>query len=261
MAKIKEIKAFLESLVPPQSQDSWDNSGVQICFNEEREVKRLGFALSVSGEVLELSAQLGVELLITHHPITIGGVKRISAEGYPEALFLKALERGISIYSMHTNLDVSPYGPTVVIAKILGLTQEEPLSEGTPSYGIVGRLKNKTKERVLLLKLLSSLPRDVVRTVGHSPEREVERVAICSGSGASLIDEAAQKAELYITGDVKYHDALKALELGLTVFDVGHFGSERLFYKEIGKLLSESFPELELIAIPEKSPFEVAGDG
>jgi len=257
MVKLKEIKEFLDSTVPLELQDSWDNSGLQAGWSE-KEVKVVGFALSVSTEVLEEASEKGVDLLITHHPITISGVKFLIAEAYPSNLLLEAVRRGVAVYALHTNLDVSPYGPTAFIAREIGL-EGEPIVENPP-YGIVGRLKEETTQGELYRKLTSFLPPDVYRVVNFNPSKRVKRVAVCSGSGASFIDVVAGRAEVYITGDVKYHDALKAVELGLTVFDMGHFGTERLFYLPVAKLLSEAFPALDFVVLGEKSPFEVVRD-
>jgi putative NIF3 family GTP cyclohydrolase 1 type 2 len=53
---------------------------------------------------------------------------------------------------------------------------------------------------------------------------------------------------------------MKALDLGLTVFDMGHFGTERLFFEKLISVLSENFQELEFVIFEEKSPFEVVKD-
>jgi dinuclear metal center YbgI/SA1388 family protein len=254
MVKLKEIKDFLESIVPLESQDSWDNSGLQV-GNPEREVKTVGFALSVSKSVVEEAKEKSVDLLILHHPVTISGVKKLVPNSYPSNLFLSLVEAGISVYALHTNLDVSPFGPTALICKELSL-EGEPIVP-SPPYGKVGELSCPVTQRELLEKLRSFLPDDVFRVVNFRPDEIVNRVAVCSGSGASFIDAVVGRAQVFVTGDLKYHDALKAQDLGLTVFDLGHFATERLFYLPIKKLLSESFPSLNLLVLSEKSPFEV----
>jgi len=257
MVKLKEIKDFLESSIPLEAQDGWDNSGLQVGWSD-KSVKVVGFALSASTPVLDEASEKGVELLIVHHPVTISGVKALIPEAYPSKLFLEAVRRGIAVYALHTNLDVSPYGPTAFIAQELGLTGE-PIVE-KPPYGIVGELREEVTQAELYKRLTAFLPKDVYRVVNFKPLNRVKRVAVCSGSGGSFIDVVAGRAELYITGDVKYHDALKALELGLTVFDMGHFGTERLFYLPLLRLLSEAFPSLEFVVLSEKSPYEVVKD-
>ena len=257
MVKLKEIKDFLESLVPLSAQDTWDNSGLQVGW-EEAEVKTVGFALTVSRSVIEEAVSKGVDLIITHHPLTISGVKSFVPDVYPSLLYLELVKRGISVYSLHTNLDVSPYGPTRFIADEIGL-KGEPIVE-KPPYGVLGLLREPLTQKELLEKLVSFLPTDVFRTVNYKPTEKVEKVAVCSGSGASFIDLVYRRVQVYITGDVKYHDAMKALDLGLTIFDMGHFGTERLFFVSLKKVLLEAFPSLDYLILNEKSPFEVVRD-
>ena len=258
MVKLKAVKEFLESLVPLYYQDSWDNSGLQF-GDEEKEISKVGFALSPSIAVIEEAKNAEIDLLITHHPLTISGVKRFTFSTYPSNLLIRLIRSDIALYALHTNLDVSPLGPTAVIADLLGVEIESSIVENPP-YGAVGTLKMEATQAELLKRLTSVLPKDVFRTVNFNGEKPVRKVAICSGSGASFIDLVAGKVDLYITGDVKYHDAMKAVDLELTLFDMGHFGTERLFYIKLKEKLAKAFPELELITLDEKSPFEVVRD-
>lgn len=74
------------------------------------------------------------------------------------------------------------------------------------------------------------------------PGRSVSKVAVCGGSGASLIDEAAkQGADVLVTGDVKYHAAEAALELGLAIIDAGHAGTENPVVDHLYKMLQKTF--------------------
>jgi len=255
MVKLKEVIGFLESLVPLSTQDSWDNSGLQIGW-ENQDISTVGFALSVCADTAKRAVEEKVDLLITHHPITISGVKSLVWFKHPENLLLKLASQGIAVYSVHTNLDTSPLGPTALMAKELALEDTAPIQE-LPPYGLVGKLPQPLSQKALLCKLLEFLPKDAFRVVGYSPELEVKKVAVCSGSGGSFVEAVAGKADVFITGDVKYHEALKALDLGLTVFDMGHYGTERLFYTELEKRLKARFPSLKVKLLEEKSPFEV----
>jgi len=86
-------------------------------------------------------------------------------------------------------------------------------------------------------------------------------VALCTGSGASLLDLFfASGADVYITGDIRYHDALKIRERNLALIDVGHFGSEHIVVDALTRRLSDRlkplFPEIVLISCDlEEDPF------
>ncbi len=256
MVKCRDIVEFLRSEISETEQDSWDNSGVQIAI-DDRKVSSVLFALSLSSKVVKEAIEKEVDMVITHHPITIAPIRRIDISVFPDKFFYLLMKNDISVYSLHTNLDVSLYGPTAIIGELIGLKSISCLVDSGVPYGICGAVSPLTQIE-LLRKLNSTLPKDVVRVVNFKPEKKVGRVSICSGSGGSLVSLAAKKSELYITGDLKYHDAELAIELDLTVFDMGHFGTEKLFAVKLEQLLKQKFPEITfLFAESEKSPFEV----
>ena len=89
-------------------------------------------------------------------------------------------------------------------------------------------------------KIKSALGTDHLRVVGAG-ERSIRKVALCGGSGASLLGEAVrQGADVLVTGDVKYHEAQSARSRGLALVDAGHFATERLMVPEIARLLREA---------------------
>ncbi|OMH41111.1 Nif3-like dinuclear metal center hexameric protein [Desulfurobacterium indicum] len=257
MATFREIVNFLRTIVPEGMQDSWDNSGVQIGF--DKEVERILFALSINESVVEEAKKKDIDMIVTHHPITISPIKYIDERSVPESFYLRLIQENIPVYSMHTNLDVSPFGPTAIIAEKIGLKDVKPIinQKGMPPYGLVGEIE-PVSQKLLVKKLCKVFADDLYRIVNYSPEKIVRKVSVCSGSGASLIREVASVSDFFITGDVKYHDAELAIMLGLTVFDAGHFGTEKLFYGKLLKALKERFSEITfLVAESEKSPFEV----
>jgi dinuclear metal center YbgI/SA1388 family protein len=103
-----------------------------------------------------------------------------------------------------------------------------PVLNRGAAYGLgrIGRLAEPTTAGGFAAAVKEALGAPGVRLVGD-PERRVQKVALCGGSGASLLHEAARKgADLLVTGDVKYHEARDAEELGVAVLDAGHFATE-----------------------------------
>ena len=89
----------------------------------------------------------------------------------------------------------------------------------------------------------------------------IEKIAIVTGSGMSLIDEV--KANCFLTGDIKYHDAMEAKARGLSLIDIRHYESERCFGPLVEGLLSEYLKKNEFKAIitASKNPFEFFIEG
>jgi len=106
--------------------------------------------------------------------------------------------------------------------------------------GRIGFLKEKQTLAQLLLKIKEVFSLPNFRYVGNK-NTEIKKVALCSGSGADFIKSAAfSGADLYLTGDVKYHEAQLAEELDMALVDFGHYGSEKfvssLLYERLNKL-------------------------
>lgn len=136
-----------------------------------------------------------------------------------------------------------------------------PLAAGNNStgLGIVGDLPRRSTAGRIAEKVVSTLKAGSVRLVGKKGIR-VGKVAVCAGSGASLIDSAAAAgAQLYITGDVRYHDARRAEEKGIGLLDVGHFAPESYGVRKFGELLGQTLAglglEVQLLYAKEKDPF------
>ena len=98
-----------------------------------------------------------------------------------------------------------------------------------------------------------------IRAVGR-PETLIETVGICTGAGADLMDLALENGcQLFITGDLKYHDAQKARAMGLSVIDAGHYGTEKSFAENFArKLEQKAGDQIEVIQSEvDIDPFEM----
>jgi len=151
-------------------------------------------------------------------------------------LLAGAIRRGIALVVAHTNLDVSRHGTNHHLARLLELQQTVPMEvnpmwHGELEYlgmGQVGELPRVVCLREFVGTIREVLGAAKVRLVGN-PGRRIRRVALCSGSGGSLVNLAVSLGvDCYVTGDIKYHEAQTAMEAGMALVDVGHFPSERI---------------------------------
>ena len=89
--------------------------------------------------------------------------------------------------------------------------------------------------------------------------RSINCIGWCSGSGGEFIrDAVSEGCDLYITGDVKYHDAMYAVESNICILDAGHFGSEKIFVENMTGILRYEFKEYDveiLESIVDINPF------
>ncbi len=95
-----------------------------------------------------------------------------------------------------------------------------------------------------------------VRMVGRASQR-VQRIAVCGGAGGGEIGKVPADIDVFVTGDLKYHEADGARDHGLALIDAGHVGTERGIATHIAKYLRKTIPGIAVKAIVEPEIFEV----
>lgn len=259
---VREVTSRLEEVYARSFAEEWDNPGLQV-GRFEKEVKKVYVALDADEENIHAAVESGADLLLTHHPLLIGGIKRVTDDEMAGRRILALLSHDVAHYAMHTNYDVVTMGELAANRLNLEKTEVQDIlgySEKTGEpYGIgrVGMLPKPMTVRECALYVKERFQLPSVKFFGD-PDRMVERAALCPGSGRSLVDAALKaKAEVYITGDFGHHDGLDAVDQGLSVIDAGHYGIEHIFIEHMTAYMKTHFPELVIEGAPIHHPFEV----
>ena len=134
--KIAEITSYIESIAPLQYQETYDNAGL-ITGNHSTDVNGILICLDSTEEVLDEAIAKNCNLIIAHHPIIFGGLKKLNGKNYVERVIIKAIKNEIAIYCAHTNLDNVITGVNFKIAEKLGLLNCNILS---PKTGLLRKL-------------------------------------------------------------------------------------------------------------------------
>lgn len=273
MVRVKDILGWIDEHAPFRYKESWDQCGLQV-GDPQAVVKRVLVALEPSSGSLDEAVRKGCECLVTHHPLLFRPISSVRSDRFPGSVVAGALRAGVHLIAAHTNLDVARDGTNDHLARLLSLTTCEPLETEASwleeiryvGLGRVGLLPRPVSLEELASETQRVLGIETVRVVGDR-RGQVHRVALCTGSGGSLVEKAVQSgSDVFITGDVKYHEAQHAVEAGLAVIDVGHFASERIVVPVLGEYLrsraAREGAELELLAAAEESdPFWVYDKG
>jgi dinuclear metal center YbgI/SA1388 family protein len=225
--RVAQLMTILDARAPAALAEEWDNIGL-IVGRAGQGVGCLLVALELRGEVLDEAQRRGCGAVLVHHPPIFPAIRALSDASPSGDLVLRAAQAGVAVVAAHTNLDACPGGLNDIMAERLGITDCRPLrpSAGDPAAGLgrVGVLGGPTGLGAFAAKVARSFPGPVMRT--GDADRLVTRVACCTGSGGALVDDAVTAgAEVYVTGDLKYHDADRAAPLAL--IDVPHAGVER----------------------------------
>ena len=223
--KVKDIIKVIEEFAPLSFQEGWDNSGLCVGSGED-EVSSILLALDCTPELVDEAVACGADMIVTHHPLIFSGLKRISSDDLVGKAVIKAVKAGMSIYAAHTNADKVIEGVSGAMAARLGLVDVQVLSDEGDGIGLaaVGNLPAPmTPEQVLAL-VKERFALKVVK-ISRLVEGEISRIAMCGGSGGSLIGAARKSgAQLYISGDISYHNYFTGE--GFMVMDIGHYESE-----------------------------------
>ena len=239
--KVRDIIKVIEDFAPLSVQEGWDNSGLCVGSPED-EVNGVLIALDCTPELVDEAVACGADLIVTHHPLIFSGLKKISPETQVGRAVIKAVKAGVSIYAAHTSADKVLSGVSGDMARKLGLEDVEILQKDGEDIGlgVVGNLPHpmKSEDVVRFVKERFGLK---VAKVSRPLDEPVSRVAMCGGSGGSLIGEARRSgAQLYISGDISYHNFFA--EDGFMIMDIGHYESEIGIVDILFSLIKKNFP-------------------
>ncbi len=253
--KCQEIINVLENQSPPEYALSWDNVGL-LLGRRDKAVKKILLAVDATMEVCDKAIKENVDMIITHHPMIFAGVKKINGDTALGRKILMLAEHDIVCYAMHTNFDTIGGMAKLAINMLdIGTSQvleESHLEEGIGQIGVydspisVKKLAEKVKEKFDLKNVM----------VYGNIEENVTKIAICPGSGKSVIDISLKKnVQCLITGDIGHHDGIDAVDEGLIIIDASHYGIEKIFIKYMKEYLSELCTGIDILTADVGVPF------
>jgi dinuclear metal center YbgI/SA1388 family protein len=176
--KVKELSSYLESLAPLSYQESYDNCGLLV-GSDQMEISQVLITLDCTEEVVQEAVNTGCNLIVAHHPVIFGGIKKLNGKTDVERAIILAIQKNIAIYAIHTNLDNIKLGVNHKIAERLGLNQTQILVTKPAS----------------LLKLVTFVPLEHLETVQEALfEAGAGQIGNYSECAFSLVGEGSFKA-------------------------------------------------------------------
>lgn len=242
---VRELCAFLDNRFPRALQEGYDNSGDQIVFPDER-LNGILIALDISPRLIRHAADSGFNCILTHHPLFFRAIKSIVSTDPFDAMICTLVEKKISHFSLHTNLDRVYHA---MPAEILGYPVESELIKGdgnSPGMGTMSILPEAILFRDVLDNVIERLKLPWLHYSGDM-NKQVGSIAILNGSGGRFIEKELPSlgADCIITGDIGYHAWRIAEVYGTAIIDAGHFGTEKLLlnflYGEIQDFLTKHY--------------------
>lgn len=248
--KCQEIILAMETLAPPNLAENWDNVGLML-GSKNSDINKILFALDCSENVIDEAIEIGANMIITHHPFIFKSIKNIDFDTPIGKKIRKATINNINIYSAHTNLDIAEGGTNTTLSNILELNHVTGLfPTGESSFlGKMGYLKyemtlvelaNFVKEKLNLKHLV----------ISGDKSTKIKKVGLCTGKGtdADFMQIAKNNdCQCYITGDLGYHDAQYAQDIGLCVIDGTHYFTEVLIVPVLCEYIKNKVSNVECI--------------
>lgn len=260
--KCGEIIELLEEKYPTALAEPWDNPGLQ-AGRREKEVRKVYIALDATDETVEHACRLGIDLLLTHHPLLMHPLKLVNADTFLGKRVVELLRHDICYYALHTNYDLVTMAPLssemlrLKDAEILELTRDDTVTGRAEGFGRVGSLPAEMTLGACGEYVKQVFGLDSVKIFGDL-QRPVLRAAVSPGSGKSMIGPALkQKAEVLVSGDIGHHEGIDAIAQGLCIIDAGHYGLEHIFIRQMAQELKEACPDLEVYEEAISNPFQV----
>lgn len=242
MAKVKDFYGYLNSIAPFETQEDWDNSGMLV-GDMNAEVKKAAVVLDITHEEIKKAKAIGADLIISHHPVIFNPIKSVTRGSVPYELVASS----INALCCHTPLDIADGGTNDSLAKLLGIEvtrTEDPI------------LRLGTVEPTSAENLAGKIAKTLNTKVRYADAgRKIEKIAICTGAGCSLI-EAAGEIDAFITGDASHHNFLDCIQAGITLIAAGHYETEIVVVPVLVKKLQAQFPDIEIIDIKQENPIK-----
>ena len=240
--KLKDIMGELYSLYNPKIAEEWDNVGL-IIGDENKEIEKIAICLDVTKKVIKKAIEEKIDLIISHHPLIFSSIKKITNETVLGGKILNLIENKIAVYSIHTNSDFVKNGLNDFIMDKLDLKGEDKIFD-EKIFTDYNHFKNKNEEvnsgtvrikklykeieiKELIEYIKKSLNLKYVRYTGEN--KKIRNIGLVTGSGSSFYPLVKDEVDVFITGDLKYHESLDYLEENKLFIDIGHYESEYLF--------------------------------
>ena len=269
---VADLVMAMETIAPTRFAASWDNVGLLV-GDPTAPLSRVLLAIDCTRHVVEEARRDGCDAIITYHPVLFQAQKSFVAG----SMAFEVARAGVAVFSPHTALDAAEGGTNDVLADAIAMTERVPLRpvgenvavgvptasssrvrSAAPGFGRVGAV-TAAPARAIVDGIKRSLGLSHVLVAGPV-DRWVSKAAVCAGSGGELLSDAIDAgAQLLLTGELRHHDALRAVAGGLTVVCALHSASERPVLTALQRRLMSHLPGVAVAcSTADREPFAFA---
>ncbi len=244
MPKVQELYEFLDKKFPTSLSCEWDNDGLMLSSDPNREVVRVLCTLDVTDAAIDYAISGDFDVIVSHHPLIFKPIKALNCSDSTAKKIFRLLDKKISVMSFHTRLDAAPGGLNDIFAKLIGLTDVTAFECDGEAVGRIGTLQNAQTCNEFASFVKKTIQSD--RVLYTQSSGVVNRVAICGGDGKDFVAAAkAAGADSYLTGQLSYNLMEDADAIGLNLFEAGHFHTEDFICSYLTLLIIKEFTQVQ----------------
>lgn len=230
--------ALLNQLYPPELASEWDSIGI-IHGKKSQKISGILLCVDITPETFAEALERGCDAIVSHHPLYLEDEYEFE---YKTRIINEARDKEMALINCHTNADAMNPGVSDALAEVLGIKHLkvlDPLSNNRFGIGRIGDSAHMSYAE-FVAHVQRAIPNSVVRWSAEVAPA-VRRVALCAGSGASLLSLVrATDADVYVTSDLKHHAVSEHLaEGGCALIDIDHGVSESLYLTGLKRSLEE----------------------
>lgn len=244
--KLSNIIEFAQEIAPFETAAEWDNVGL-LTGSPEWEIQRVMLALDITPAVVREAREKGAELIISHHPVIFSPLRSLTPDN---AEYLLA-KYDIAALCLHTNLDRAAQGVNTALGVALKLKNTALYPE---DFLLIGEPEKPCSAKEFAAFIKERLQAPSVRYTAGT----VSCVAVSSGGGGEGVELAEKYGfDAFVTGELKHHQYLYAVQHGIAAFDAGHFSTEDVVTAPLRDCFAKQFPTVDfIIAASNPCPYQ-----
>lgn len=232
----------MEKRYPAASSELWDAVGL-VVGNPDNNISKVLLTVDPSEAVIQEAKDFGAELIVAHHPLILKGVSSVAESTRKGQLISKLIRADLALFTVHTNADVAKPGVSDALGEALGIKIDNFAAiDQITGLGRIGNLPKQISLTDFAQQVLSALPKTQrgIHVAGDL-QMHISKVAVCGGSGDSLLDKVSQlDVDVYVTSDLKYHVAEEfSQSTGKALIDISHWAGEWTWLDQAAALLSK----------------------
>lgn len=236
MLTIKTIITTIETKFPLTNACSWDFIGWQV--KAKNNINKILICLDITNAVLDQVLTNNIELIICHHPLIFASdINHSSIPPWKKKLYQKIKNNNINVYTLHTNFDSNINGMNLLMAQ--GLKLENINFLGQDKLAIAGNLSQSLSIAMIIKNVKTYFNVENCQLIGND-NQIIKNIALSAGAGGDVFSILPNNIQLFITGEMKWHNIIEAQDCGINVLLVGHY-MEQKFVDFIYDFLYKTF--------------------